>query len=211
MLKFLLGLLFGLLLLPAVAWGWLRYGHPPVAVTDPRLPFEQQIVNVPLHARIHSEMPAHAAMVASPANLLLGAQVYREQCATCHGGYGYPSELGPHMFPYAPQLWAPHEHGVVGVSDDPAGETYWKVKNGIRLSGMPAYAAVLNEAQMWQVSLLLANADKPLPADVLAAVKQPVGGSSRLGRVEPMEPMEPGAAKASRGTEIPVQPLPPQQ
>ncbi len=208
MLKFLLGLLLGLLLLPAVAWGWLRYGHPPVAVTDPPLPFEKQIVNVPLHARIHSEMPAHAAMVASPANLLLGAQVYREQCATCHGGYGYPSELGPHMFPYAPQLWAPHGHGVVGVSDDPAGETYWKVKNGIRLSGMPAYAAVLNEAQMWQVSLLLANADKPLPPDVLAAVKQPAGGSGRPGRMGQGESKTAGALGE---TEIPVQPLPPQQ
>jgi len=27
---------------------------------------------------------------------------------------------------------------VVGVSDDEPGETYWKVANGIRLTGMPA-------------------------------------------------------------------------
>ncbi len=200
MLKFLLGLLLGLLLLPAAAWGWLRYGHPPVAVTDPSLPFEKQIVDIALHARIDRQMPAHAAMAASPANLLLGAQVYREQCSTCHGGYGYRSELGPHMFPHAPQLWAPHGHGVVGVSDDPVGETYWKVKNGIRLSGMPAFAAVLNEAQMWQVSLLLADADKPLPADVLRAVKQPLVESGRLER------MEPDAAGSPGRTDIPGQP-----
>ena len=205
MLKFLLGLLLGLLLLPGAAWGWLRYGHPPVAVTDPQLPFEKQIVNVPLHARIDREMPAHAAMAASPANLLLGAAVYREQCTSCHGGYGYTSALGPHMFPHAPQLWAPHGHGVVGVSDDPAGETYWKVKNGIRLSGMPAFAAVLNEAQMWQVSLLLANADKPLPPDVLAAVKQPPAEGGRTGRTDSRAA---SGAAATPATEIPVQPLP---
>ena len=35
--------------------------------------------------------------------------------------------------------------------------------NGIRLTGMPAYAGLLSEAEMWNVSLLLANADKPLP------------------------------------------------
>ena len=51
----------------------------------------------------------------------------------------------------------------MGVSDDPPGETYWKVANGIRLTGMPSYKGVLTDTQMWQVSLLLANADKPLP------------------------------------------------
>lgn len=68
------------------------------------------------------------------------------------------------MFPRAPQLWQPHHNGkVVGVSDDPPGETYWKVKNGLRLTGMPAFDKVLNDQQIWQVSLLMANADKPLP------------------------------------------------
>jgi mono/diheme cytochrome c family protein len=56
---------------------------------------------------------------------------------------------------------------VIGVSDDPPGETYWKVANGIRLSGMPAFKGVLTENEMWQVSLLLANADKPLPPAAL--------------------------------------------
>ncbi len=174
---FILGLLLGLLVLPVGAAAWLRYGHPPVAVTDPQLPFEEQIVSVPLHARINREMPAKAAMDPSPANLLLGAQVYKAQCANCHGQYNRPSIHAVNMFPHAPQLWAPHGHGVVGVSDDPPGETYWKVKNGIRLSGMPAYAAVLNEAQMWQVSLLMANADKPLPDEVMKVLKQPLAAT----------------------------------
>ena len=54
------------------------------------------------------------------------------------------------------------------MSDDPAGETYWKVSNGIRLTGMPSYNKVLSPIQMWQVSLLLANADKGLPDPVKA-------------------------------------------
>lgn len=78
------------------------------------------------------------------------------------------------MYPKAPQLWAPHRNGVVGVSDDPPGETYWKVANGIRLSGMPAFRNVLNDVQMWQVSVLLANAAKPLPQPVSALLKQPL-------------------------------------
>ena len=60
------------------------------------------------------------------------------------------------------------------MSDDPPGETYWKVANGIRLSGMPAFDKILNPTQIWQVSLLLANADKPLPPGTLDLLKQPL-------------------------------------
>ena len=38
---------------------------------------------------------------------------------------------------------------------------------------MPAFNNMLNEMQMWQVSVLLSNADKPLPPDVLNTVKPP--------------------------------------
>jgi mono/diheme cytochrome c family protein len=72
------------------------------------------------------------------------------------------------MYPSAPPLWEKHHNGaVVGVSDDPPGETYWKVSNGIRLTGMPSFKNVLTDTQMWQVTLLLANADKTLPPAAL--------------------------------------------
>ncbi len=173
--RFLLGLLLGLLVFPV--WGYLyfRIGQPPVAVAD--LPFllERQIIRVPLHTRIDKEMAASAPMEASPTNLTAGAQIYRTHCAACHGLYGHPADFAAHMYPDAPQLWAPHGHrGVVGVSDDPVGETYWKVANGIRLTGMPAFDKILNQTQMWQVSLLVKNADQSLPPDVLNLIKKPL-------------------------------------
>ncbi len=113
-------------------------------------------------------------MKPSAPNLEIGAHIYREQCAGCHGLYGRPSNFASQMYPHAPQLWAPHRAGVVGVSDDPPGETYWKIANGIRLTGMPAYNKVLNDTQLWQVTLLLANADKPQPQGVLELLKQPL-------------------------------------
>ncbi len=109
--------------------------------------------------------------------LLPGAQVYRDQCAACHGFHGKPSSFGAHMFPKAPPLWEKHHNRrVVGVSDDPPGETYWKVANGIRLTGMPSYKEVLTETEMWQVTLLLANADKPLPPAALDILTRGEGG-----------------------------------
>jgi mono/diheme cytochrome c family protein len=90
------------------------------------------------------------------------------------------------MFPEAPPLWEKHHNGnVVGVSDDPPGETYWRVANGIRLTGMPAYKNVLTDTEMWQVTLLLANADKPLPPAALEILR---GQTARAPVVPPVKP-----------------------
>lgn len=157
----------GLLLLPAFELLYLRYGPVPVTVSNSPLPFEKRITHIALHARIDRDMPAHSPVTASPEVLAAGAVVYQGQCAMCHGVPGHASEMAVQMFPSPPQLWVTHHPGVVGVSDDPAGETYWKVKNGIRLSGMPAFDHVLNEQQMWVVSLLLSQAAQPLSEPVL--------------------------------------------
>jgi thiosulfate dehydrogenase len=172
--RFLIGLVIGLLMVPIGIWFYLTAGSPPVATGDEPLPFEARIVHIPMHARIDRELIKTPPVEASPTNLEIGAHIYRRQCATCHGLYGLPASFATGMFPKAPQLWEPHRNGVVGVSDDPPGETYWKVANGIRLSGMPAFKKVLNQTEMWQVSQLLANADKPLPPGVLTLLKQPL-------------------------------------
>jgi hypothetical protein len=94
------------------------------------------------------------------------------------------------MYPRAPQLWAPHRNGgVIGVNDDPVGETYWKVANGIRLSGMPSFDKVLNQTQMWQVSLLLKNAGQPMPADAVKLLQTPLDyGVGQTGAASPVNP-----------------------
>jgi len=160
----------GLLVAPLVIFLYLAFGKPPVAAGDAPFPMEARIVAIPLKARIQREMPANAPIPATDENLNAGAGIYEDKCEVCHGIQGETSAIGGKMFPRAPQLWAKHKNGVVGVSDDPVGETYWKVKNGIRLSGMPAYEKALTETQMWQVSLLLSQADKPLPAEAAKTV-----------------------------------------
>jgi len=174
--KFLLGLVVGLLIFPAALYLYFHMGRLPVAVADPPFWFERQLVRLPLHARIEKEMPQSAAIEPTDANLEAGAHIYREQCAACHGLNGLPSSFAGHMYPHAPQLWAAHHNrsGVIGVSDDPPGETYWKVSNGIRLTGMPAYGKILSQTQIWQVSMLLSRADKPLPANVQELLKEPL-------------------------------------
>ena len=173
--RFLIGVVIGLLLVPIGAFCYLHYGNPPVAVADAPFPFEKQIVHMPLHARIAKEMPRSVPIQPTADNLTAGAQIYRQNCAFCHGLNNQNSTVAPHMYPHAPQLW--HAHGnsnVVGVSDDPPGQTYWTVANGIRLTGMPSFDQVLSSTQMWQVSLLLANANKTLPQPAMDILAQPL-------------------------------------
>ena len=164
----------GLVVIPAMVYLYLAYGRPPVAVADNAFPFESRIVRVPLHVRLSREMPEEAKMPASPQNLIAGAEIYGGRCASCHGLTGHSSPLGNKMFPRAPQLWAVHRKTIVGVSDDPVGETYWKIRNGIRLSGMPSYQELLTDDEIWKVSILLSRADKPLPSPAVTLISTPL-------------------------------------
>ena len=166
--RFLLGLIFGIVLVPLAVLAFLTYGKVPVAVDDPPFPYERQLVHMPLDARIEREMVG-THMGPDATNLTAGARIYTERCAVCHGLHNRPAAIGEHMFPDAPPLLEPHQNNrdIVGVSDDPVGETYWKVENGIRLTGMPSFKTQLSDNEMWQVSLFLANANKPMPPAVI--------------------------------------------
>ena len=154
--KFLFGLILGLVLLPAAVYFYFSTGSAPVATTAPPMPFEKMFARMALHARQEKEVPKTVPIAADEANLLAGAQVYKEHCAVCHGLPLQPqTAIASGMFPKPPKLMEGK-----GVTDDPPGETYWKVSGGIRMTGMPGFGKTLSETQMWQVSLLCANADK---------------------------------------------------
>jgi thiosulfate dehydrogenase len=178
--SFVIGLILGIILVPVAVYLYFSTGTAPVATSAPPMPFERTLARVALHARIDKEMPKQVPIAADDAAYTAGAAIYKEHCAVCHGLPGQPqSAIGKGMSPKPPMLWED------GVTDDPPGETYWKVAGGIRMTGMPGFEKSLSTTQMWQVSLLLANADK-LPATV----------KDNLRTVEvPMAmPMSPGVA-----------------
>ena len=63
------------------------------------------------------------------------------------------------MAPRPPQLFK-----GTGVTDDDEWESYWKAEGGIRMTGMPGFKGKLAEPQIWQVVVLVKNADKISPA-----------------------------------------------
>jgi mono/diheme cytochrome c family protein len=142
-------------------------GQAPVATSEPPMPFEKKLAHQALNARIGREMLKIVPLQSDESSLAAGAKVYREHCAVCHG---LPAQretlIAAGMYPHPPKLLEGK-----GVTDDEPGESYWKVANGIRLTGMPGFRPALSETQMWQVSLLVANADKlpKLVHDTLSA------------------------------------------
>jgi len=157
----LVGVILGWIIGFLAVYAYFATGTAPVATSAKPMPFEKTFANSALHARIDKEMPKSAPFAADDAAYAAGAQIYKDHCAVCHG---LPAQdqtaIAKGMFPKPPKLFAGK-----GVTDDPAGETYWKVANGIRMTGMPGFDKTLSTTQMWQVSLLLANADK-LPKSV---------------------------------------------
>jgi len=164
---FAIGLLVGLLILPLVGAFYVMTGRLPVAATDHTLPYERRIAHLALNARIRREAPDRDVSGFTAADLVAGADIYNMNCAFCHGSpQPPPSPVGRGMFPHAPQLFTPRG----ALTDDPPGVIYWKVKNGIRLSGMPSFHAALTDDQMWQVAALLNRADQ-LPPEALEALR----------------------------------------
>lgn len=165
---FLIGLILGMLVLIVGIYVFFAYGYAPVATNAPPMHFEKFLAKKALNARLQQEMPKSVPIALDESNYLAGARIYRQNCSVCHGLPGQPvAAIATGMFPKPPELF----HGK-GVTDDSPGETYWKVVNGIRLTGMPGFRRSLSDTQAWQVSILVANADK-LPPSAFSVLASP--------------------------------------
>ncbi|HTZ98428.1 MAG TPA: c-type cytochrome [Terriglobales bacterium] len=182
--RFLAGLIVGFFLVPLGLFFYFLSGMAPVSTASRPMAFEKMLAHRALEAHIEKEAPKNAPIQPDQASYEAGAQVYREHCGVCHGyATGTQTAIAKGMFPKPPRLLQ-----GTGVTDDEPGETYWKVANGIRLTGMPGFRQSLSETQMWQVSLLLANADK-LPD----TVKQGLTAESQAQNTSSVSPPAPAA------------------
>ncbi len=154
--SFLAGLVLGVVVLVVGFCLYFATGRAPVATADNPMPFEKKLAGLALQAHLGKQKPVDSPLPADEANLIAGAAVYKQNCAMCHGLPGKePTAIAAGMYPPPPKLLE-----GTGVTDDPAWETHWKAANGIRMSGMPGFRGKLTDTQLWQVSQLLAHADK---------------------------------------------------
>jgi thiosulfate dehydrogenase len=164
--KFLIGVVIGALLVVMGAYLFIAFGGVSMMTSSPPLPFEKRLAGVALRASIGKAGDEKDPLPFDDANMVAGARVYKTHCVVCHGvPGGDKTPIAKGMFPEPPQLF------VDPVTDDPEGVTYWKVTHGIRLSGMPGFINTLSQTERWQVTMLMAHADK-LSAAVSAELRR---------------------------------------
>jgi mono/diheme cytochrome c family protein len=166
---FVVGILVGVLLLAGSVYYYFVSGKAPAAAGDPAMPFERTLANRALDAHIHNaDVPAPPIPV-NEENLLAAAKLYKDNCAGCHGLPDQPPPtIADNMFPHATLIFKGK-----GVTDDPPQESYWKIANGIRLTGMPTFKGALTDTQVWQLALFVANSDKLSPAAKMVLLPEP--------------------------------------
>ncbi len=91
----------------------------------------------------------------SASSVAEGETLFGMGCATCHGQDGRkPTPIGQSMYPRVLDLGSPE---VQGMSDR---ELFWVIKNGIRLSGMPGFAKIESDEQIWELTYYVRSLGK---------------------------------------------------
>jgi thiosulfate dehydrogenase len=124
--------------------------------------FETWMASTSLKATLRRDAPLDKNPVGlTEQNLVTGVRLFAQNCAVCHGsaqGAASPSPIAKGLYQKPPQL------ATDGVEDDAEGVSFWKIKHGIRLTGMPSFGHSLSDQQIWTLALFLKHMDKLPPA-----------------------------------------------
>ena len=195
---FVLGIVFSL----AVAAGGfiltISSGWIPANADAKPTSFERYVAKTSLRATLNKESPKGPNPVTlSDANLVAGVQLYGSYCTVCHGNANGKAERPPIAqgeYPAPPQL------ASNGVEDDPEGWTFWKIKHGIRWTGMPAWKDELDDKQIWTLALFLKHMDTLPPAAEAAWRALPEATLSAETTARP--PRQGGKARSDAGRDL---------
>jgi len=89
-----------------------------------------------------------------PKIIKAGFMKYQNDCVWCHGmPLSYPGKIGKGLNPGPPELWE-------SAKELSAGEMYWVIKNGIKMTGMPYWSHEYKEEDTWSVVAFLMHFPK---------------------------------------------------
>ncbi|HEX4497296.1 MAG TPA: cytochrome c [Thermoanaerobaculia bacterium] len=90
---------------------------------------------------------------------------YNEMCTTCHGAPGVKiSEIGQGLNPDPPEL---SDAGRAAPE-----ETFWVVKNGIKMTGMPSFGVTHTDDEIWAIVAFVRRMGKLTPEQYQAMVQK---------------------------------------
>ncbi len=85
-----------------------------------------------------------------PKAVQMGFREYHAMCRLCHGAPGYPpSEFARGLYPKPPDLGSKEAQRLSEA------EFYWVIKNGVKMTGMPAFGPTHEERELWAIVAFL--------------------------------------------------------
>jgi len=142
---------FGLALIAVIAGVIVMYsGVINVAATNPHNPITAMI----LSATMDNSVRAHAKGITAPPledeqMIMAGFRHYREMCVGCHLAPGIKSsEIRKGLMPEPPKLQE-------AVEEWQPAELFWVIKNGVKMTGMPAWGPTHSDEKIWAMVAFL--------------------------------------------------------
>jgi len=124
-----------------------------------------------------AERAARNPIVLTDAVLVEGRAHWADHCATCHANDGSGNtEMGRNLYPRAPDM---RDAKTQSLTD---GELFSIIRNGVRLTGMPAWGAAngADDAETWKLVHFIRHLPKITPAELKAMeALNPVSPSER--------------------------------
>lgn len=143
-----------------------------VAATEQHMSVTRWAFDTTMHRSIEQRADeVKRAEDVTPAMLAAGANAYKSMCQHCHAGPGVERESWAEgMRPRPPHL-------VEAAAEWKPSEVYWIVRNGIKMSGMPAFGPSHDEETLWGIAAFVKN----LPAMTPEAYAAAGGGGAATG------------------------------
>lgn len=135
----------------AGAAAFIGWGVYDVSATGPHWQPVHSLLEIALKRAVQRRADAHPPPPDLHARdrVMLGAACFRDRCVACHGAPGVapePFALGLQPVPTslieATRHWRPQD-------------LYWITRNGIKMSGMPAWEYRLEERELWAIVAFL--------------------------------------------------------
>jgi mono/diheme cytochrome c family protein len=158
-LKILFAILVVLLVLSGVGAFLVHSGRLPVAATTPADLVDRIAMTAKFEAVRRGGDGLQVTLPTDAASLAEGREHYVENCLPCHGAPGVkPAEFAQGMNPTPPDI----DGALQNYTD---AQLFWVIKNGIRATGMPAFAVNHKDDEIAAIAAFVRHTPKLSPEE----------------------------------------------
>ncbi len=150
--KIILTVIFTLIIIVIIIMLYIYSGSYDVSQTKPDNAITNWIMRTTVNYSVKKRLKSvQVPSLTDTSMIVLGFQHYKEMCAECHGAPGIDQEeLAMGLYPKPPKFYKSDD------MPDPD-EAFWIIKNGIKLTGMPAFGPTHSDKEVWAITAFLLN------------------------------------------------------